>query len=289
MRNPKLESHGRRVALCAVMFVGIMWPSYVGAAPDQHEGHQQAPQQEPRHDHQHVAPAPPPADLPSFIPRLTDEDRAAAFPDVEGHAAHDAAMHSFAVVDRFEWQWGGEGNGLNLDAQGWIGGDRDRLWFRVDGHGQDGRVGEAQAHALYGRAISSWWDLVAGVRQDVRPGPAQTWAAAGIQGLAPYWFEIRATGYVGAAGRTQARFEAGYELLMTNRLVLQPLVELELNGKSDPERGVPAGLSRTDAGFRLRYELRRECAPYVGVVWTNAKGGDERDGARFVTGLRVWF
>ena len=163
---------------------------------------------------------------------------------------------------------------------------------------EDGRVGEAQTHVLYGRQFSRWWDVVAGVRQDFRPGPAQTWAAFGVQGLAPYWFEIEATAYVGASGRTHARFEVEYELLLTNRLVLQPLLETEIVGKSDPERGVGAGLSTTNAGFRLRYEFRREVAPYVGVSWNNKWGktadfaeaaGEGTGGARFVTGLRLWF
>jgi copper resistance protein B len=187
---------------------------------------------------------------------------------------------------------------LNIDSRGWVGRDRDRLWFRAEGDREDGRVGEAQTHVLYGRQFSRWWDVVAGVRQDFRPGPAQTWAAFGVQGLAPYWFEIEATAYVGASGRSHARFEVEYELLLTNRLVLQPLLETEIVGKSDPERGVGAGLSTTNAGFRLRYEFRREVAPYVGVSWNNKWGktadfaeaaGEGTSGARFVTGLRLWF
>ena len=237
-------------------------------------------------------------ELPPFIPPLTDEDRKAAFPDVEGHAVHDKAVNYFVLFDQLEWQAGKDANGLNIDSRGWIGRDRDRLWFRAEGDSEDGRVGEAQTHVLYGRQFSRWWDVVAGVRQDFRPGPAQTWAAFGVQGLAPYWFEIEATAYVGASGRTHARFEVEYELLLTNRLVLQPLLEAEIVGKSDPERGVGAGLSTTNAGFRLRYEFRREVAPYVGVSWNNKWGktadfaeaaGEGTGGARFVTGLRLWF
>ena len=151
---------------------------------------------------------------------------------------------------------------------------------------------------LYGRQFSRWWDIVGGIRQDFRPGPAQTWAAIGVQGLAPYWFEIEATAYVGASGRTHARFEVEYELLVTNRLIFQPLVEAEIFGKSDLERGVGAGVSTTDAGFRLRYEFRREVAPYVGVVWSKKWGktadfaeaaGEATGGMRLVTGVRLWF
>jgi copper resistance protein B len=245
-----------------------------------------------------AAPGVSPGQLPSFIPTPTEEDRKAAFPDVEGHAAHDQSVHYFVLLDQLEWQAANDAGGINLDGKGWIGRDRDRLWFRTEGDGEADRVEAAQAHVLYGRQIARWWDVVGGIRQDFRPGPAQTWAVLGIQGLAPYWFELEATAYVGASGRTHARLEVEYELLLTNRLVLQPLVEVEIFGKSDPERGVGAGLSTTDIGFRLRHELRREVAPYVGVVWSNKwgktadfarAGGDDANGARLVAGLRLWF
>jgi copper resistance protein B len=236
--------------------------------------------------------------LPAFIPRLTDAERQAAFPDVEGHTVHDQAVHYFALFDRLEWQGGGDDGGIGLDGKGWIGRDRDRLWFRAEGGTEAGRVGDARAHVLFGRQFSRWWDIVAGIRQDFSPGPAQTWAAVGVQGLAPYWFEIEATAYVGESGRTHARFEVEYELLLTNRLVLQPLLELDLSGKSDPERGIGSGLSSTEAGVRLRYEFRRELAPYAGVTWNRKYGhtadlaeaaGGPASRARLVTGLRLWF
>ena len=261
-----------------------------------------SPQADPHAGHTMPAAAPsspaPSAELPSFIPRLTDEDRKAAFPDLPGHAVHDRAVQSFILLDQFEWQASRETGAVSLDSKGWIGGDRNRIWLRAEGQGEGRRVEDAELHALFGRQISRWWDVVAGMRQDFRPGPAQTWAAVGVQGLAPYWFEIEATAYVGAAGQTRARFEAEYELLLTKRLVLQPRAELELAGKSDPERGVGAGISTTDFGLRVRYEIRRELAPYVGLVWRNTWGktadfaeaaGEERGGARLVTGLRLWF
>jgi copper resistance protein B len=119
----------------------------------------------------------------------------------------------------------------------------------------------------------------------------------GIQGLAPYWFEIEATAYVGAGGRTQFRFETEYDLLITNRLVFQPSVELELHGKADPERGIGAGLSTADVGLRLRYAIRREFAPYVGLTWHQIlfgtgeaarEAGRSTGGVRLALGLRMW-
>jgi copper resistance protein B len=266
-------------------------PQPAGGTPEHHAGHDQDTPPAKR-------PAQPESDLPPFIPRPTDDDRKAAFPDVRGHAVHDRSMHYFALFDQLEWQTADESSGINLDAKGWIGRDRDRLWLRAEGSGEDGRVGGAQAHLLYGRQFARWWDVVAGIRQDFRPGSAQTWAAFGVQGLLPYRFEIEATAYVGASGRTHARFEVEYELLVTNRLVLQPHVEADVFGKRDAARMVDAGLSTTDVGFRLRYELRRELAPYVGVSWHRKYGGtadfagssgETARGARFVAGVRAWF
>lgn len=234
-----------------------------------------------------------------LIPAITDEDRKAAFPpDLDGHAVHDRSIHSYVLFDQLEWQSNAGGKGVNVDTKGWIGGDRDRLWFRAEGDAEAGRLGEAEAHILYARQFSRWWDVVAGVRQDFEPGPSRTWAAIGIQGLAPHWFEVELTAYVGAAGRTQLKVEVEYELLLTNRLIVQPLVEVVVFGKSDPERGIGAGVSTTEAGLRLRYEVTRELAPYIGVTWNNRWGrtadlaevaGEDTGGARFVTGLRLWF
>lgn len=239
-----------------------------------------------------------PSDRPPGIPPITDEDRAAAFPDAHGHTVHDNAVNYLVLFDQLEWQTGSSESGLSWDNKGWIGKDRDRFWFRTEGESEGDGLADAQAHFLYGRAIARWWDLVAGLRQDFRPGPARTWAAVGIQGLAPYWFEVEATAYIGESGRTHFRFETEYELLLTNRLVLQPLAEMEIYGKSDPERGIGAGLSTLDAGLRLRYELRREIAPYVGVQWTwkfsetadfAEAAGEPTSGARLLLGLRMWF
>jgi copper resistance protein B len=238
-------------------------------------------------------------EYPAGVPPITGEDRAAAFPKLDGqHSVHDDGVHYYVLFDQLEWQEGDGVSGANWDTNGWIGKDVDRLWFRTEGDSQDGELGEAQAHLLYGRAIRPWWDIVAGVRQDFGPGPARTWAAVGMQGLAPYWLEVQVTAYVGQAGRTHVRFETEYELLLTNRLILQPQVELEIHGKSDPERRIGAGLSSLDTGLRLRYEFRRELAPYVGVTW-NLKffgtadlartAGEDPSTAKLVTGVRLWF
>jgi copper resistance protein B len=266
-----------------LVVLAMFWPGIVNGQTESG-----APPQEDRN---------PPPQLPAFIPPLTDEDRRVAFPDVGGHTVHDA-INYFVLFDQLEWQAGGGVSSLNWDTTGWVGRDLDRVWFRTEGEAEDGGVADAYADLLYGRAIARWWDVVAGVRQDVRPGPARTWAAVGIQGLAPYWFEVEATAYLGAGGRTHFRFEGEYELLLTNRLMLQPLMELEVYGKADPERGIGAGISTAEAGLRVRYEFRREFAPYLGVAWQRrffgtadaARAvGDETGGVRLAVGLRFWF
>lgn len=260
--------------------------------PDPHAGHTMPP---------------PPAKAPDAatpqtgtpVPPATDEDRAAAFPpDLHGHSVHDRAINYFVLFDQLEWQRSGDGQGANWDLKSWIGGDVNRLWIHSEGATDKSRLDEAEVHVTYGRAFARWWDVVVGVRQDVRPGPSQIWGVVGIQGLAPQWFEVQATLYVGESAATLARFELEYELLVTNRLVLQPLVELNLYGKEIPERGIGAGLSSAETGLRLRYELRRELAPYVGLVWHRQFAGtaafsraanQDVGGWRLAAGLRTWF
>lgn len=264
----------------------IVWLGSTASAAAQEHAHA-------AHEH------PPQQERSAAVPPVTDADRAAAFPPgLDGHEMHDSAVNYFVLFDALEWQSTSSSGGVSWDNKGWIGGDKHRAWFRTEGETHDGRLESAQVQVLYGRAFSRWWDVVAGVRQDLRPGPAQTWAAVGVQGLAPYWFEIEATGFVGAGGRTEARFEVEYELLLTNRLILQPLVEVQLAGKADPERGLGAGLTSTEAGLRLRYEFRREFAPYIGVVWERTyfgtrrlaeAAGDDAGGARLALGVRTWF
>ena len=284
------------VAVAVALAVGG-WPSLALA---QHEHHTPAAPPAPPN-----APAPPgststtaPSDapaLPASIPPVTDADRAAAFPHAGGHPPHGEWPQSYVLVDRLEWQ-SGDGGGLAWDVKAWAGGDVHRLWLRTEGERDDGRFRTGHAHLLYGRAISPWWVLVAGMRQDLQPRAA-TWAAVGVQGLAPYRIALEATGYVGARGRTELRIEAEHELLVTNRLVLQPLAEIALSGKGDPDRGVGAGLSSVEAGVRLRYEIRRELAPYVGVTWRRTffgtrdlaeAAGESTGGARLTIGVRVW-
>jgi copper resistance protein B len=285
-----------------VVALALAWPALAGAqgAPspppaEDHSHHQMPPA--PAEDHSAHQAAPAAVVLPPFIPPLTDADRAAAFPDVHDTMAHDDnAVNYFVLFDQLEWQSGAEG-AVSWDTKGWIGRDRDRLWFRTEGEREGSRLAHAEAQLFYGRAIARWWDALAGVRQDARPGAAQTWVGVGFQGLAPYWFEVEATAYVSTAGRTLLRLKTEYELLVTNRLILQPLLEANLYGRADPSRALGAGLSAVEGGLRLRYEFRREFAPYVGVTWQRRlfgaadqarASGQPPGNARLALGLRLW-
>ncbi len=270
--------------------------------------------QEPAAPHQHASVPPPPvtpvpsedhsahqmpnpAPLPPFIQPVTDADREAAFPDVHGHGVHDNAVNYFVLFDQLEGQDGDGQGGFSWDIKGWVGQDRNRLWFRAEGERAGGRFDQAQTNLLYGRAISRWWDVTAGVRLDTLPDTPRSALAVGVQGLAPYWFEVEASAYVETSGRTHVRVETEYDLLLTNRLVLQPLVEFEIYGRADPERRIDAGLSTGEFGLRLRYQVRREFAPYVGVVWHRKffgtadyarVTGERASGARVAVGVRFW-
>ena len=232
------------------------------------------------------------------IPVVTDADRAAAFPDLQRHMEHAPEVNSYVLFNRLEAWNADHGTGQAWEGQGWIGTDLNRVWLRSEGERVDGWTESADVEVLYGRSIARWWDVVAGIRHDFKPGASQDFAAIGVIGLAPYKFEVEATAYIGQSGQTAARFEAEYETLLTNRLILQPLVEVNLFGQNDERRGIGLGLSTVEAGLRLRYEFTRKFAPYIGVVRERAFGGtadfrraegEDIDDTRFMAGLRIWF
>lgn len=246
----------------------------------------------------HGPPTTAPAEPRTPVPPVTDQDRAAAIPPPQGHPAHDNTIQRFVLLDRFEAWDADPGTGLAWEGQAWIGTDLDRLWLRSEGERVDGQTESADLEVLYGRSIARWWDVVAGIRHDFKPGASQDFAAIGVMGLAPYKFEVEATGYIGESGQTAARLEIEYETLLTNRLILQPLVEIDFHGQNDERRGIGSGLGTAEAGLRLRYEITRQFAPYIGVVHERAFGrtadfrraeGEGSDDTRVVAGVRVWF
>jgi len=216
------------------------------------------------------------------------------------HAGMGGQTSNLIMAERLEYQ-SNDGDELLLwDGQGWIGGDINKFWVKTEGEFQldETRFEEVEVQALYSRAISPYFDLQAGVRHDLEPGPSRSFAVLGLQGLAPYWFEVDAALFLSDDGDLSARIEAEYEINITQRLILQPRAEFNLNAQDVPEYEIGSGLGTMDAGLRLRYEIQREFAPYIGISWSRAFGdtadfrraaGDKAGNLSFVTGLRFWF
>lgn len=213
---------------------------------------------------------------------------------------HGAGPNWFLLAERLEYQTNDGAPALLFDGQGWWGTDRNKLWVKseVERDFNAGRFEEAELQALWSRPIARFFDVQAGVRHDFVRGADRTFGVVGVQGLAPYWFEIDAAIFVSGEGDVSARFEAEYDLLLTQRLILQPRTELNFAIQDVEEVGVGSGLSTAELGLRLRYEIRRQFAPYVGVNWERAVGetadfartdGEDVGAVSFVAGVRLWF
>ena len=214
---------------------------------------------------------------------------------------HMADEHSFAtvLVDRLETVDTNSGRSTSYEAQAWFGNSYNKLVIKTEGEVEKGRVHEARNELLWSRAVSTYFDTQLGIRNDSGSGrPSRNWLAFGVQGLAPYWFEVEATGYVSQDGRVAARFAAEYELLLTQRLILQPRIEANVYSKDDRDVGIGSGLANAAVGLRIRYEFSRQFAPYVGLEkystfgrtadLVRASGGRTSD-TRVVAGVRMWF
>jgi copper resistance protein B len=203
------------------------------------------------------------------------------------------------MIDRLEYRAQKSGEGYHWEGEGWIGGDINRLAIKSEGEGDvGGRLESAEVQALYSRAIDPWWNIVAGVRQDFRPQPQRSYATIGIEGLAPYWFEVEAQAFLSDKGDAHLRLEGSYDQRLTQRLILQPAVEVNIAAQDVSDIGIGSGLSNTEIGLRLRYEFAREFAPYVGINWERSFGdtaryaraaGDRASVANLVMGIRFWF
>ena len=212
--------------------------------------------------------------------------------------AKDDPLLAMLKFDQLETRQADAANPLVLEADAWVGYDLHKLWLKMEFEHVDKHTEEAELQALYARAIVPYWDLQLGLRKDFRPQPSRNWAVIGVQGLAPYYFEIDTALFIGESGRTALRLEVEYELLFTQRIILSPLIELNIHGQTDAATGVGSGLSDAEIGLRLRYEIRREIAPYIGVNWVRKFGktadfakleGDDSRDTQLVLGLRLWF
>jgi copper resistance protein B len=206
---------------------------------------------------------------------------------------------SMILVDRLEWQDTGGNGSLLWDAQGWYGGDLNKLWIKTEGEFsiQDDEVEDAEIQALWSRAVAPFWDLQAGVRYDLAP-KGRTHAVVGVQGLAPYWFEVDAAAFLSTDGDLSASVEAEYDLRFSQRIALTPRLAVGFSAQDIPELQTGSGITNIDTGLRLRYEIKREFAPYIGVEWQKSlgntadfirSGGGDPDNVVAVIGLRAWY
>ncbi|MGY2737269.1 copper resistance protein B [Sphingomonas sp. UYP23] len=243
------------------------------------------------------APAPaPPTDhyADRFFPNDNMEHGRAALMRQEGGQNFYQVMFNLA-----EFQARQGHDGYRWDGEAWFGGDINRLWLKTEGDGAFRQgVENAEVQALYSRAIGPYFNLQAGVRHDFQPSPTRTYATVGFEGLAPYMFEVNGALFLSNKGDLLGRLEGYYDQRITQRLILQPRVELNLAAQDVPENRLGAGLTDAELGLRLRYELRRQFAPYVGVSYLAQTGrtadftraeGKKPQTTSFVAGVRFWF
>lgn len=269
--------------------------------PDPHAGHRPAP--DPHAGHGTAAPpaGPPPAEALSGPAHAADalfDPQAMAAARELLRAEQGALRTGWAEAERLELGLGDGEAHYAWDVQAWYGGDIHRLWLKSEGEGETGEApAAAELQLLYGRAITPYFDLLAGIRQDFEPD-GRTHLAFGAQGLAPYFVEVEATAFLSDRGDLTARAEAETDLRLTQRLILRPRLEAEFAARDIPERGLGAGLVGLHAGARLGYAVTPRLMPYVGVEREAAMGetrgrvralGGEPDETRMVVGLSVWF
>jgi copper resistance protein B len=219
------------------------------------------------------------------------------------HTAHDMGdmgtdpWLNYVKIDQFEWRDADQGSIMAWDATAWSGKSIDKLWLNAEGERFRGHTEHAELQLLYSRAVSSYWDMQAGVRSDIDPRPDRHWATFGVRGLAPYYFDIDAQLFVADHGDTAARVNVEYEMMLTQKLALVPEFEINAYGKDDIERGIGSGLSSLETGLRLRYEIVREFAPYVGLTYERKLGDtadmardadEERSETMLVVGVSAW-
>lgn len=237
-----------------------------------------------------VGNAPPP---PAPTDRAADRfynPAAMAVADRQMRMEHGGMRFSQILFNLAEVQVRDGRDSYRWDGEGWFGGDIHRLVVKSEGEGTlRDRIGTAEVQALYSRAIDPYWNLQAGVRQDIGTGARRTYAVVGVEGLAPYWFDVEGALFLSDKGELLARTEAWIDQRLTQRAILQPRIEVNFAAQDVPDQRIAAGVSSLELGLRLRYEIAREFAPYVGVNWERRYGPASGGGAALALGIRTWF
>lgn len=202
------------------------------------------------------------------------------------------------MLEKLEWRAMEGPDPLVLDGDAWVGYDLNKLRLKTEIEHVDGAVEEGELQLLYSRAVSAYWDIQTGWRRDFEPDPERDFFVLGFSGLAPYWFEVDASLFLGESGQSGVRLDAEYEYMLTQRWVLSPELEFDIYTEDDEQVGIGSGFSSMELGLRLRYEVRREIAPYIGVNWEKKFGrtadlaaaeGESASDVQFVAGIRAWF
>lgn len=280
--------------LLAATFAPIALMTIAPAAAQDHSTHQQ--EQRPAHE---AAPPPAASTEPAHAADVYFDPAAMAAAREQLRIENGEVITHAIVFDQLEATFGDEEEGYAWDSQGWYGGGIHRFWWKSEGEGAfGGAVEEAELQLLYSRAVTPYFDLQAGLRQAYRSEGDRTDLVLGLQGVAPYWFDVDAAIFLSNEGELTARVQAEYDLRVTQRLILQPRAEVGLSTEDIPEFALGAGVSIVQVGARLRYEMHRQLAPYVGIEWTGGVGetrdllearGDDADSTRFLAGVRTWF
>lgn len=213
---------------------------------------------------------------------------------------HDNTVFTKFMLDRFERRDSKTTDSTYWEAQAWSGSDINKLWLKTEGSRVNGETDDAEVELYYSRAVSAFWDTQVGLRHDFSTAemPGRNWVGVGFQGLAPYLFETEITAYLGNKGRSALRFKGEYDLMFTQRLIFSPELEFNVYGKKDPERALGSGLADASLTLRLRYDIRREFAPYIGIMWTQLYGGtadyaraagNNASETQLLAGIRVWW
>ncbi len=214
-----------------------------------------------------------------------------------GQPVDDEQVYTHVIFNQLEGRFGA-GDSFRWSGEGWTGTDTNRLWIRSEGQvNSRGDINDSQQEFLYDRPISTYFDMQAGLRSDIDSRAGRNWLALGVEGLAPYFFEVSATAFASDSGHYAAKIEGSNDFLITQHLILQPQFEMNLYTKNDPARLVGSGISDLDAGLRLRYEFTRKFAPYLGITYERKFGGtagfaraagERASDLRFTAGVRLW-
>ena len=204
----------------------------------------------------------------------------------------DDPLLTMVKADKLEFRDSDEGNLLVWEFDAWAGKDLNKFWLKVTGESVDGDVESNEVDLLYSKAIAPFWDLQMGLRHEFKPQPTDDWLGIGVMGVAPYLFEVDANVFINEDSNINARLDAEYEYMFTQKVILIPNFEMSLYSDDDNARGIVSGLASAELGLRLHYQIKREFSPYIGINYEKKFGNsviEESSESQLLAGLSFWF